>query len=78
VKQFYENVQKPLEEAIRGGFAQTLGSAISDAFTTAFSGGGALGAMQAFGKAILGWPRRHLRADGSVWLRFGIPHDIAR
>lgn len=72
IKQFADQVQKPLEDAIRTGMASTLGNAIADGISAGFEGGGIAGAFKAAGKSILAGLGGIIEQMGEVWMSYGI------
>lgn len=70
---------KPLEEAIasiartvRGGLATTLGEAIYQGFSAAFSGKGLSGMFKSFGKTVLAGIGQIFGQLGQIWLVYGL------
>ncbi len=64
--------QRQISEIIQGGFAQTLGDAIYNAFAAAFNGEGVGGILKAFGKTILAGVGQMFTQLGMVYLEYGV------
>ncbi len=68
----FEEAGQRIADTIQGGFAQTLGDAIYNAFSAAFSGEGIGGFIKAFGKTILAGVGQMFTQLGMIYLEYGV------
>lgn len=68
----FEEFTKTIAATVRGGLASTLGDAVFQGFSSAFSGKGLGGLFKSFGKTVLAGIGGIFGQLGHIWLAYGL------